>query len=130
VLLFVPEFLSHLVGEHGRELLRGHVVAQPGQDGLEILVGFDAEHVAGSYEGEVYGGVACRFVAVDEEPVLASEADGPDAALDVVVYVVVALLAVAAQPLPTPLRGGVPEGRCGVIAADREVTDPTPAPSP
>ena len=49
---------------------------------LEILVWFDAEHVAGSYEGEVYGGVACGLVAVDEEPVLASEGDGPDAALD------------------------------------------------
>ena len=79
--MFVPEFLRHFVGEHGRELFLGHVVAQPGQDGLEILVGFYAEHVAGAYEGEVYSGVACGLVAVDEEPVLAPEGDGPYAAL-------------------------------------------------
>ena len=33
-------------------------------------------------------------------------------------------------PVPTPLRGGVAVGRGGVNAADDEVTDPTPNPSP
>ena len=85
MLLFVPELLSHFVWEHGRKLFCCHVVAQPRQDGLEVLVWFYAEHVAGFYEGEVYGCVACGLVAVDEEPVLASEGNGPDAALDDVV---------------------------------------------
>ena len=84
-LLFVPEFLSHFVGQHGRELLRGHAVAQPGQDGLEVFVGLYAEHVAGAYEREVNGGVARGLVAVDEQPVLAPEGDGPYAALDDVI---------------------------------------------
>ena len=42
---------------------------------------------------------------------------------------VVAEIIRAAQ-LPTPLRGGVAEGRGGVNAADEEDTDPTPDPSP
>ena len=80
---------------------------------LKVVVWRHAQQVARAYEGHVYGCVPCRLVAVDEEPVLASEGDGPDAALNgIVVYLVVALVAVAAQAAPSFERVVAGPGQC------------------
>ena len=100
-LLFI-HLSCNLVWQQLLILIRRHVIVEFWQYVAEILVWGYAQQVARSDKGEVHGCVSGRVVAVDEEPVASSEREGPDAPLHRgVVYLIVALLTIPAQSVPS-----------------------------